>query len=300
MVLVVGATGLVGSAVCQKLAQRGEKVRALVRTTSSPEKVEALKSAGVEICTGDLKDTASIADACKGVEAVISTASSTLSRQPGDSIESVDEAGQLGLVQAAKNAGISRFILVSFRRRADLPFPLSDAKAKVEAAISDFNFTIIQASYFMEVWLSPALGFDYASGTARIYGTGQNPISWVSFLDVAEMCAVALRHPAAERKHIEFGGPEALGGLEVISRFERISGKQFRLEHVPEEALVSEWKAATDPMQKTFAALMLLYALGDAIDMQPVTSTYGIRLTSLDAYIANVLGEAPAAASASS
>jgi len=203
-------------------------------------------------------------------------------------------------VQAAKNAGISRFILVSFRRRADLPFPLSDAKAKVEAAISDLNFTIIQASYFMEVWLSPALGFDYASGTARIYGTGQNPISWVSFLDVAEMCAVALRHPAAERKHIEFGGPEALGGLEVISRFERISGKQFRLEHVPEEALVSQWKAATDPMQKTFAALMLLYALGDAIDMQPVTSTYGIRLTSLDAYIANVLGEAPAADSASS
>src|SRR6478736_5115360 len=154
MILVAGATGLVGSAVCQKLAHRGENVRALVRSTSSPEKVDALRSAGVEIHTGDLKDAASIADACKGVDAVISTASSTLSRQPGDSIESVDAAGQLGLVQAAKNAGVSRFILVSFRRRTDIPFPLSDAKAKVEAAIRDLNFTIIQASYFMEVWLS--------------------------------------------------------------------------------------------------------------------------------------------------
>lgn len=299
MVLVVGATGLVGSSVCQKLAQRGENVRALVRATSSPQKVEALKSAGVEIYIGDLKDAASVAQACKGVEAVISTASSTLSRQPGDSIESVDTLGQLGLVQAAKNAGVSRFILVSFRRPLDVPFPLSDAKARVEAAIRDLNFTIIQASYFMEVWLSPALGFNHASGTARICGTGQNPISWVSFLDVAEMCAVALRHPAAERKQIEFGGPEALGALEVVSRFERISGRQFSLEHVPEETLIAQWKAATDPMEKTFAALMLLCARGDAIDMEPVIKTYGMTLTRLDDYIATIVSKAPTAASAS-
>ena len=41
MVLVVGATGLVGSEVCRKLAQRSESVRALVRATSSTEKVAA-------------------------------------------------------------------------------------------------------------------------------------------------------------------------------------------------------------------------------------------------------------------
>ncbi len=300
MVLVAGATGLVGNAVCQKLARRGETVRALVRSSSSPEKVEALKSAGVEIHTGDLKDAASIAQACRGVEAVISTASSTMSRQPGDSIESVDSVGQLGLVQAAKNAGVSRFILVSFRRRNDVPFPLSDAKERVESAIRDFNYTIIQASYFMEVWLSPALGFDYARGTARIFGTGKNPISWVSFLDVAEMCAVALRHPAAERKQMDFGGPEALGALEVVSRFERMSGKQFTLEHVPEEALIGQWKAATDPMEKSFAGLMLLYAMGDAVNMERVIETYGMKLTRLDDYIATVLGKAPVSTSASS
>ena len=95
MVLVVGATGLVGGAVCQKLVQRGEKVRALVRGTSSNERVGALRSSGVELCTGDLKNPDSIAAAFHGVDAVISTASSTLSRQPGDSIESVDAAGQL-------------------------------------------------------------------------------------------------------------------------------------------------------------------------------------------------------------
>ena len=72
MILVVGATGLVGSEVCHRLMRRGETVRALVRMTSSKEKVEALQSYGVELCVGDLKDPQSIAAACRGVNAVIS------------------------------------------------------------------------------------------------------------------------------------------------------------------------------------------------------------------------------------
>src|SRR5712671_6712880 len=154
MVLVVGATGLVGSAVCEKLARRGEKVRALVRRTSSEEKIAALKTSGAELLVGDLKDPDSIAAACRGVDAVISTASSTLSRQAGDSIESVDLAGQLNLVNAAKNCGVERFLFVSFRKSSALSFPLGDAKEAVEKAIMTLNFTTIQASWFMEVWLS--------------------------------------------------------------------------------------------------------------------------------------------------
>lgn len=93
MNLVVGATGLVGSEVCRQLQAHGHEVRALVRTTADPTKVQALQDAGVETVEGDLKDTASLSSACQGVTAVISTASSTLSRQEGDSIESVDRQG---------------------------------------------------------------------------------------------------------------------------------------------------------------------------------------------------------------
>src|ERR1039457_495016 len=116
MILVAGATGLVGNEVCQKLARRGEKVRALVRATSAKEKLGTLRSCGAELCVGDLKDPGSLSSACRGVDAVISTASSTFSRQAGDSIESVDAAGQLNLVNAAQAAGIGRFVFVSFRR----------------------------------------------------------------------------------------------------------------------------------------------------------------------------------------
>ena len=84
MILVAGATGLVGSAVCQELPRRGEEVRALVRATSAKEKLEALRSGGAELCVGDLKDPVSLGSACRGADAVISTASFTFSRQAGD------------------------------------------------------------------------------------------------------------------------------------------------------------------------------------------------------------------------
>jgi uncharacterized protein YbjT (DUF2867 family) len=258
--------------------------------TSDENKVETLRSAGAELCVGDLKDPESLASACHGVSAIISTASSTLSRAAGDSIESVDLTGQLHLVEAAKAAQVDRFVFVSFRRPKALSFPVAEAKARVEEAIAGMNFTVIQASWFMEVWLSAALGFDYANATARIYGPGTSPISWVSSADVAEMCVLSVLNPAVERRTIEFGGPEALSPLEVITRFEKIGGKPFKVEHVPAELLRVQYAEATDPMQKSFAALMLGYSYGDAMNMTPVQEEFGIRLKNLDTYARQVLG----------
>lgn len=204
----------------------------------------------------------------------------------------MDADGQLHLVEAARAANIPRFVFVSFRRPANIQFPLGDAKTSVEKAIAGLNYTIIQASYFMEVWLSPALGFDYANATARILGPGTSPASWVSYRDVAEMCVLALRHQAAERQRIEFGGPEALSPLEVVSRFEEIGGRRFKLDHVPEEVLRSQFEQAADSMQQSFAALMLGCLQGDAMNMAPVVGKFGIRLTSVDEYARSVVGNA--------
>jgi len=295
MILVVGATGLVGNAVCHRLRKLGEPVRALVRATSSKDKIEILRASGAELCIGDLKDSQSIAAACRGVDTVVSTASSTLSRQPGDSIESVDAEGQLNLVSAAKNANVNRFLFVSFRRTPGISFPLANAKEQVENAVRSLNFTIIQASWFMEVWLSPALGFDYARAEARIYGPGTSPISWVSYLDVADICAVAVRHPGAGRKTIEFGGPEALSPLQVVAGFEKIAGTPFRLEHISEQTLLAQFEGATDPLQKSFVGLMLGYLRGDAMDMTRVVDTFGIKLGNVTEYARRVLGKAASA-----
>ena len=98
MNLVVGATGMLGGGICRLFAAQGQPPRALARASSDPAKVEALQSLGAEIVRGDLKDRASLDAACRGATLVVSTVSSTVSRQQGDSIDSVDRQGQLNLI----------------------------------------------------------------------------------------------------------------------------------------------------------------------------------------------------------
>ncbi len=289
--LIVGATGLLGGAICHLLAEGGGNVRALVRPTADPEKVVQLKKLGAEFAEGDLKDGASLDRACRAASAVISTASSTLSRQAGDSIQSVDLEGQLRLVEAACNAGVRRFVFVSFRHNQAIQSPLAKAKQMVEQRLkeSGLDYTVLQASYFMEVWLSPMLGFDYENAKARIYGAGQNQLSWISFHDVARFVTAILAKPATQKAVIEAGGPEPLSPLEVVKIFEKTSERKFEVEHVPEEALGTQFASATDPMGKSFAALMLQYAAGDAIDMRRTLEVLPVRLTSVADYAKRVL-----------
>jgi uncharacterized protein YbjT (DUF2867 family) len=268
MNLIVGATGLLGSEICNLLTERGKAVRALVRNTSNPERVAHLRSIGVELALGDLKDRRSLEAACRGADAVISTATSTLSRQEGDSIDSVDRQGQLTLIDAAETAGVRHFVLISFPSVA-IDFPLQSAKRAAEDRLrrGRMTFTILQPTFFTEVWLSADRGFDAVNATAQIYGSGQNKISWISFLDVAKFAVAALDKPRARNAVIELGGPEALSPLEVVHLGEQTAGKAFSVQHVPEEDLRAQHGAATDSMQRSFAALMLYYAKGDVIDM---------------------------------
>ena len=289
MVLVIGATGLLGTRICERLRAEGQLVRALVRRTSNPEKVNTLRSLGCELAVGDLKEPAQIQAACQGTAALISTASSTLSRQPGDTIESVDLHGQLALVDAAKNAGVRRFVYVSFRDDPTAQHPLTQAKRSVERAIADFNFTSIQASWFMEVWFSPALGFDYIQGKARIYGNGSKPISWVSYRDVAEFCIAPVLRSVAGRSVLEVGGPEALTPLEVVKIFEEESGRRFEVETIPDAKLREQFDSASDALEKSFAGLLLQYTHGDAIDMSRLLESIPIRQTSVREYARTVV-----------
>src|SRR5207245_4735193 len=110
MILVVGATGELGSAIVRRLLGRGERVRALVRKSSDASRVQELRGAGAETVEGDLKDPASLQRACAGIETVVTTANSAR-RGPPDTVETVDDKGNAALVEAAKKAGVRRFVL---------------------------------------------------------------------------------------------------------------------------------------------------------------------------------------------
>ena len=291
MVLVAGSTGFLGREICRRLRARGAAVRGLVRASSDESIVATLQAQGVETVVGDVKDRASLDRACRGAAAVISTVTTTRSRGTGDSLESADHEGQLQLVDAAARAGVRRFVFVSFSGRIGSDDALTVAKRAVEERIraSGMTYTILRPTYFMEVWLGPHLGFDAANAKAKVYGDGENPISFISLPDVAEFAVRALDTPAAENAIIELGGPEALSPHAVIRIFEEVGGRRFEVEHVPESALEGAQASAADSLQRTFAVLSLGYARGDVIPMDATLRQFPVALRTVRDYARDVL-----------
>ena len=113
MTLVVGATGSLGTEICQRLASAGKPFRAMVRRTSDQAKKDVLKQLGGELVEADLKDRASLDRACQGATAIISTPTAILSQQSGDTFDTVDLHGQMDLIDAARAAKVGRYVFVS-------------------------------------------------------------------------------------------------------------------------------------------------------------------------------------------
>lgn len=291
MILVAGATGALGGEICRRLIANRKPVRALVRATSAEEKVEALRSLGCQIVIGDLKHRPSLDQACEDVDAVISTVSMIGTAKPGDSFEATDERGTLNLIAAAKAANVDHFVYVSFDTESIPDSPLRSAKEKVQETLraSSMTYTILQPSYFMESWLGPHLGVDVVNARAQIFGSGDRKMDYVSMQDVAEMAVQSLTNPAARNATIRFGG-QPVTQREAIRAFEEAAGRQFDVQQIPEQALEAQWQGATDPMQRTFAALMLGAARGhDAPD--DVLEKFPIKLTTVREFAARTASD---------
>jgi len=113
VVLVVGATGRLGTKICKALLDRGAHVRALVRAISDRSRLQAI---GVtDFAVGDMMDPASLGAAFARVpvaDAVIASAAGYTRHSKGDGPET-DRVGYRNLVDAAKAANIARFVLIS-------------------------------------------------------------------------------------------------------------------------------------------------------------------------------------------
>jgi NADH dehydrogenase len=258
-ILVVGATGFLGTEICRRLAGNGTPPRALVRETSDPARVEALRELRAEIVVGDLRDRDSLDRACAGVDDVFSTATSII--REGE-ISAVDGKGQLSLVDAARDAGVTRFVYVSFEELGT-GAPLESAKRAVEERLrtSEIRYTILRAGLFHETWLGPATGFDAANGTVNVYGSGEAELSWIALSDVATAAVKSLAEPETENAIVPIAG-ERLSYRGVVTVFEEVIGRPIAVTHVPAEALAAQRDASSDEREQSFAGLMLGVAAG--------------------------------------
>ena len=109
-VLVIGGTGYLGGKVVQQLLEQQIKVRALVRPGSD---ATALESKGVDIFRGDITQKNSLYKALTNIDALITTAIGYVRRQKGDTLKSVDDAGNKNVADVALELKVPRFVFTS-------------------------------------------------------------------------------------------------------------------------------------------------------------------------------------------
>lgn len=211
-VLVLGATGSVGSAVVQTLLQGGASVAALTR---SAEKAKALPS-GVEGRIGDLNDPYKVAGAFKGVDAVfLLNAVSATETQEG-----------LFALECAKVQGVKKLVHLSVQHVDRVPhLPHFASKIVIEQAIkqSGLDYTILQPNNFYQN--------DYWYKDAMLqYGVYPQPLGsagWdrVDIRDIADAAAKALDGDAASGKTVILAGPTSETGASSAATWSTHLGK---------------------------------------------------------------------------
>ena len=280
-IAVVGATGLLGGAICRTLCARGESVRAIVRPATDRAVRNRLKQLGARVLEGDVEVPASLDAGFAGVDAVVSTASAFPRDPRPDAIDRVDRDGQLAVVTAAEQARVRRIVYVSFPT-IPFDFPFQRAKRAVEERLraSTIDHVVLQPAKFMDVWFTPPLGFDL-EGRVKLYGGGTSPQSWVAVADVAEVAVRVLRLEEASRETLSFGGPEALRQVDVVRAFEHAFGRSLETESVAVSELEAMQAAAVAPVEASFAAILLDATLPERIEPSPLVERLGLSWTSV-------------------
>ena len=284
MILIVGASGRLGSVVAELLLAQGKPVRAMTRT---PLSLAHLKQQGAEVVSGDLRDPASLLSACQGVEQVLAAAHA-LDGKGDNNPHTVDDAGNRQLIDAAKAAGVKHFMFLSaLGASPDAPVEFFRIKYRMEEYLlaSGLSFTILRPGAFMDLWAQLIGQPILEQGKTTIFGRGNNPVNFVAVEDVARFVCVALEDPSAGNRVIEIGGPENLTLNQIAEIFERLSGRHAKKRHVPLPVM----RALSILMQPVNPALSRLIRLGIFMDtanlcydMTETARAFGVQLTPLE------------------
>lgn len=228
--LVVGSTGTLGRQVVRRALDEGYKVRCLVR---SPKKAAFLREWGAEIVQGNLCYPDTLPPSLEGITQIIDAATS----RPTDSlsIKQVDWDGKVALIQAAKAAGIERYIFFSLLDSDKYPeVPLMEIKRCTEIflAQSGLKYTVLQLSGFMQGLIG-----QYAIPILEkqaVWITGESsPVAYMDTQDIAKFAVQALKIPETENKTFPLVGTRAWSAEEIISVCERLSGQDARITRMP-------------------------------------------------------------------
>lgn len=224
-IAVLGATGMLGRPVAERLAADGARVRVLSR---DPTRARAMLGDGFDYAVGEVRAPDTLEHAlggCRGVH--INLRGTTLA-----GIDEVEAQGVGAVARAAAAAGVERITYLSGAglEAGDRSLPYVRAKQAAEAAIqaSGAPFTILRATHFME-----SLDLFVRGKAAELMGPQPNRYHYLAASDYARHVTRAYREPAAANTALTLLGPAPFTMREALQLYVRIARPDLRLRETP-------------------------------------------------------------------
>jgi uncharacterized protein YbjT (DUF2867 family) len=233
VLLLTGATGVIGGELLPLLLAEGHDLRALVR---DPRKLGEHR-VDVQISLGELGDPFSMRHAMRGVDTVIHLAA-TIRDQRGGTIEELNGLATVRLLRMAERAGVRRFVFFSamgataFQRTR-----FFRAKALAERAVTDspLDTTVFAPSIVYrpgDPWITLLQRFGLLPAVP-VSGSGRALYQPIWARDVASCIVSSLDGGKSGSARYELAGPEVLSYDEIVERVLESNGRHRPLLHLP-------------------------------------------------------------------
>jgi uncharacterized protein YbjT (DUF2867 family) len=240
MILVSGGTGFVGSAVVRELVSRGERVAVMGRDV---EKIREKFGEDVEARAGNVREPETLATAMEGVDVVVNAVqfpgSPVERRSKGWTFEETDLKGTRHQVDAAKAAGVRRFVYVSgvgAAKDAEQHWFRYKWEAENYLQKSGLEWVVVRPTWVYgpdDVSLNRFLALGKLLPFIPMFGDGKQDMQPVFVDDVGRVVADAALRPEAAEQVFELGGPEVMSMNDVVLTALDVQGKKKGLLHQP-------------------------------------------------------------------
>jgi len=247
MILVTGGTGFVGHAVVRRLREVGHRVRVLTRHRHHAKRYA--NDPGIEIHKGDVTRPDTLPAAMDGVTAVVHLVG-IISETWSHTFEEIHAEGTHHLVDAAKAAGVERFVMVSAagsRPHAASRYHESKFAGEQWVRGSGLDYTILRPSviYGPRDHLIQAIGkyFRPPFSWLRLKlqplpGGGESLVQPVFIRDVAEAVCRSLVANKTIGKTYDVVGPKAMKWKELFAKVMQRLGAPHVVENLPVQTVV--------------------------------------------------------------
>jgi NADH dehydrogenase len=288
-VVVTGATGFVGPKVTNAIVDAGHEVRVLERKPGSWSK------AGIrcqEAVQGDMTDPQSLHTAAAGRDVVVHLVAIRQGRP--EAFQQVMVEGTRSLIEAAKEAGVKRFVLMSALGTTEetkdlVPYYGAKWQEEKDLEASGLEYVIFRPSFIFgrDGGILPTFRkLAKLTPVTPITGSGEQRIQPIWIDDLAAYFAAAVDKSEAANRLFELGGPDVVSWNEFWERLKQALGVRRRPSvHVPMSvmrlnALVTERLPGNIPLTRDL--LKMLEAGDNVVTDDAAVKTFQLPLVPLD------------------